>query len=164
MRYQLATSVLLMVLCACQQNQQKPLSAPSASNGGQSAASVPNAVEGSGGGCGSVANCAQMAVQAAQNAQIVASQAIPKGMIAAFNGGCPPGWDEFADAKGRFLYGGDAGTVGQKLGSPTAKLSVSNLPPHRHETALQLILVIGPRIKLCSGNHGWRLGADGGIR
>ena len=73
---------------------------------------------------------------------------LPKGAVVAFSKeeGCPTGWEEYDDAKGRFIVGvgqhslnNEYGTpvpikqVGEKGGQDQVKLEVEHLPAHKHE-------------------------------
>lgn len=89
--------------------------------------------------CGSVAECAQKAMEAALQAKVVLQIAVPKGAVMAFNlDECPAGWVAFSEASGRVIIGSGAGqnltqrARGQRGGRETVALTADQLPRHRH--------------------------------
>jgi len=64
---------------------------------------------------------------------------VPSGAIVAFDGsGCPEGWEEYNNAKGKVVIGADhkSFTVGDKGGNATITIEEKNLPPHSHKQKL----------------------------
>ena len=115
------TGVLGLVLCLCVCEALGVAHAQQASSSGA---------------CNTVKECAQAAVQAAQNAENEARIAAPKGMIAAFNTECPTGWSRYANADGRVLRG-TSGDIGATDGHDQVSLTLGNLPPHNHQTLVR---------------------------
>ena len=73
---------------------------------------------------------------------------LPTGAVVAFSDeeGCPTGWGEYYDAKGRFIVGAgqhslnnEYGTpvpiklLGEKGGQDQVKLEINHMPKHKHE-------------------------------
>lgn len=57
--------------------------------------------------CGTIQECAQEAVDAANRAVAIATTLVPSGAVMAFNKEreCPPGWEIFEEGQGRFIRG-----------------------------------------------------------
>jgi microcystin-dependent protein len=64
--------------------------------------------------CGSVADCAQKAMDAAFQAKLALQVAMPKGAVLAFDlKECPQGWVPFSDLAGRVIVGAGKGNTDQ---------------------------------------------------
>lgn len=92
-----------------------------------------------------VAEAAQMAVEAAKRAQDMVNEAVPKGAVMAFNlSACPTGWSELAMASGRVVLGAGKGNrdandaplsarnLGEAGGEERHVLSIAEIPSHNH--------------------------------
>jgi hypothetical protein len=89
--------------------------------------------------CGSVSECAQMAVENAAAARQALELAVPAGAIMAFNlSVCPAGWTEFSSLAGRVAVGAGKGAglaprlVGDAGGEESHTLTIEEMPAHAH--------------------------------
>ncbi len=95
--------------------------------------------------CTTVADCAQVAVEAALQSKVQHRIAVPRGAVMAFNlQECPQGWTDFTPANGRMVLGAGEGNrdqndrrlsqreVGESGGTETETLTVEQMPSHRH--------------------------------
>ncbi|MEP3678040.1 MAG: hypothetical protein ABJN21_04010 [Paracoccaceae bacterium] len=89
--------------------------------------------------CATIADCAQKAVEAANQAKLALRVGTPKGAVLAFNlDSCPDGWVEFTPARGRTIIGAGQGDglrnreLGQQGGAETHTLTAAQIPAHTH--------------------------------
>lgn len=89
--------------------------------------------------CKTTAECAQRAVEAANQAKIAVQIAVPKGAVIAFNlAVCPEGWANFRQLSGRVVVGSGQGSglnernLGEVSGAETHTLTTAQMPSHTH--------------------------------
>lgn len=90
-------------------------------------------------GCGTVAECAQAAVEAAEQARTALQLAAPRGAVMPFNlEQCPLGWEPLVSASGRVIVGAGQSedlsmrTLGEVGGAEKHTLTADEMPRHSH--------------------------------
>ncbi len=124
-----------------------------------------NGVQAQSAPCRNTAECAQKAVEAANEAKRIYASIVPSGAVMAFDlESCPSGWDSYGPATGRFILGAGTETNLDQNGVPlternlndtggaeTHLLTVEEMPAHAHQYQKLTVLQPGCGLRQCNG-------------